>query len=418
MSRGSTLDAIVAEQLRPGRTIYVPGVSGESSSLLHALKARAEQSDGVCYTGVHFPGINRFDFLSLHERARQRAYFMQPSLRSGLQSGRVDLLPCDYPGVFEDLSRQSIDVAFAMISPPDAAGRCSLGIACDFLPAVWKRASLRVGLVNSRLPRTCSSFEVEIADCDLICEIDDALLEFDGGEPTGTMRQHAQRVAELVQDGDTLELGVGKLQVAIIEALHAHRRLSIYSGMVSSPLATLIDSGAIEGARSVQCGVALGDARFYDRVGRDERFYFRPVSETHKLPQLAQLPSFCAINAAIEVDLFGQVNVDSVKGRLMAGVGGLPAFASGARLSPNGRSIITLPAATDDGSISRIVPHLSIGAAVAIPRQDADIVVTEHGVAQLRGASLHERAQRLIAIAAPQFRESLEAAWAKTVVSL
>ena len=413
MRRTTSLDRLLGEQLQPGHTFYVPGVSGESTSLLAALSARAEQAREVRFTGVHFPGINRYDFLKLHPQARQRAYFMQPSLRAGLQNGRVDLLPCDYPGIVEDLARLPVDVAFTMITPPDADGRCSIGASYDFLPTVWRNAARRVGLINPSLPRTRGSFEVAVQDCDLLCEIDDAVLEFDNGEPTPAMQAHARSVAGLVRDGDTLELGVGKLQAAILEALRGHRRLQVHSGMVSSPLLGLIDAGAIDGAQAVQCGVALGDSGLYERIGRDERFYFRPVSETHDIRRIAQIPNFCAINAAIEVDLFGQVNADSVKGRLVAGVGGLPAFVSGARLSKGGRSIITVPATTDDGSISRIVPALSHAAAAAVTRHDADTVVTEYGVAELRGVSIHERARRLIAIASPAFRASLETAWSQ-----
>ena len=401
-------------RLVPGMTVYVPGLSGESAALYAAFKAQPEAAAGVRFVGAHFPGINRTDYLALHPQARQRAYFMQPGLRAGLHDGRVELLTLDYPGIFRDLGEHiEVDVAFAQITPPDDAGLCSIGAAYDFLPAVWHQARTRIGLINPRLPRTLGSFAVRIADCDVACEADGEVLPFDGGSPNAAMMAHAALVASLVREGDTLEFGVGKLQAGILASLGGHRELKVYSGMVTPPLLPLLDAGVIDGKASVQAGVALGDAAFYERIGADDRFFFRPVSETHDVRRIAAIPQFCAINSGIEVDLFGQVNADSVKGRLMAGVGGLPAFASGARLSPGGRSIIALSAATDDGSLSRIVPTLGLNAAVAVPRHDADYVVTEHGIAELRGASLLERAKRLIAIAAPQHREALEEAWAE-----
>eukprot|EP00456_Euglypha_rotunda_P008471 TRINITY_DN1167_c0_g1_i4.p1 TRINITY_DN1167_c0_g1~~TRINITY_DN1167_c0_g1_i4.p1 ORF type:complete len:233 (+),score=31.48 TRINITY_DN1167_c0_g1_i4:316-1014(+) len=232
------------------------------------------------------------------------------------------------------------------------------------------------------------------------------------------MRSHAALVASLVRDGDTLEFGIGKLQVAVLDALKAHRNLRVYSGMVSSPIAALLDSDVIQGKASVQVGVALGDAELYKRVAHDDRFLFRPVSETHDPRRIGAIPQFCAINSGIEVDLFGQVNADSLGGRQVAGVGGLPAFVSGAKLSDQGRSIIALPAAADDGKISRIVPSFAAPALSAIPRHDADYVVTEYGIASLKDASITTRANRLIAIAAPQFREELTQAWSQLLKRL
>ncbi|WP_428311857.1 acetyl-CoA hydrolase/transferase family protein [Hydrocarboniphaga sp.] len=412
-----SIDQVLAG-LAPGMTVYVPGVSGESAALYAALKAQPHAAAGVRFVGAHFPGINRSDYLGLHAEARQRGYFMQPGLRAGLHSGRVELLPLDYPGIYRDLRNLPIDVAFTQITPPDEDGLCSLGPAYDFLPAVWHRAHQRVGLINHRLPWTSGSFVVRLDECHAVCDADSEVLAFDGGTPSAAMGAHAALVASLVREGDTLEFGVGKLQAAILASLADHRNLKVYSGMVSPPVLQLLDRRVIDGRNSIQAGVALGDAAFYQRIAQDESFFFRPVSETHDVRRLAAIPRFCAINSGVEVDLFGQVNADSVGGKLIAGVGGLPAFVSGAGLSPGGRSIIALSAATDDGSISRIVPTLGPNTAIAVPRHDADYVVTEYGIAELRGVSLAERARRLIAIAAPPFHDSLNQAWAQLMKRL
>lgn len=410
MQLQSVTDILAA--FRPGMTVYLPGASGESLALYAALQQQPDAADGVCFTGFHFPGVNRSDYLGLHPRARQRGYAMSRGLRAGLADGRGELLPLDHPAIYRDLAEGvEIDVAVAQITPPDADGICSTGLSADFLPAVWHKAARRVAHVNPRLPRTHGSFTVHARDIDAAFEADETPLEYDTGEADAAMQAHAARVAELVRDGDTLEFGIGRLQAAILSALRGHRKLRIWSGMLSAPLGDLLDAGALDADRRIEGGVALGGDAFYRRLGQDERFYFRPVSETHDVRRIAAMPSFCAINSAVEVDLFGQVASDAVPGgRWQAGVGGLPPFVAGAQLSEGGRSIIVLPATSSDGRSSRIVARLSAGL-VALPRHAADYVVTEHGVAALRGLSIHRRAEALTGIAAPQFRDALSKQW-------
>lgn len=399
----------VLERFRPGSTVYVPGMSGESLALYEALRARPDAARGVRFVGAHFPGINRSDYLGLHPEARQRNYFMLPAFRDA--PDRAELVPVDYPGAFQDLAAQPIDIAFTQVSPPDEHGICSVGVCCDFQPAVWAHARQRIAHVNPRMPRTRGSFTIRFEELAAVFEVEHELLAFDGGSPSEAMRAQAALVAGLVRDGDTLEFGVGKLQAGILAALSDHRNLRVWSGMVSTPVLELLDRGVIAGPKSLNVGAALGDRALYERAARDEAFHFRPVSETHDVRRMAAIPRFVAINSAVEVDLFGQVNADAVNGRLAAGVGGLPAFAAGAALSEGGRSIIAVPAATDDGRFSRIVPRVCAPGVCAIPRHHADVVVTEHGVAELRGLDVHARARALIEIAAPAMRESLSEAW-------
>jgi len=403
--------AQVVEDLQPGMTVFLAGMSGESTVLYQALQARPEKAAGVRFVGALFPGINRSDYLGLAPDARQRAYFMLPGLRKGLADGRAELLPLDYPGIFRDLEKlPAVDLAVIQLSAPDAQGLCSLGVSCDFQPAVLARARRRIAHINPRMPPTLCSHPVRFRDLDAVFEAEQELIGYDEGTPAPEMRVLASLVSGLVRDGDTLEFGVGKLQAAILSALSGHRRLRVWSGMASAPLLPLLDAGAIAGLGSVNIGVALGGPALYERTARDETFYFRPVNETHDVRRIAAIDSFCAINSAVEVDLFGQVNAESIDGRLVAGVGGLPAFVAGALLSRSGRSIIALPSTTEDGR-SRIVGRLSPGCLVAVPRQSADYVVTEHGVAALRDRSLADRAQALIRIAAPQHRDMLAAQW-------
>ncbi len=229
--------------------------------------------------------------------------------------------------------------------------------------------------------------------------------------PNAPLMQLASHVAGIVRDGDAIQLGIGRMVGAVLEALSDHRELRLHAGMATQALVPLTDRGVIRGAGAAHVGVALGDAAFYRRVATDETFIFAPVSETHDVRRIAAIDNFVAINAALEVDLFGQINCDTLGGQLVAGVGGMPAFASGAQLSRGGRAVFALLSSASRGTVSRIVPRLNTSALVGAARHLADIVVTEHGVADLRGASLAERAKRLIAIAAPDHRESLQEAW-------
>ncbi|EPL3137996.1 TPA: hypothetical protein SL335_000240 [Pseudomonas aeruginosa] len=403
--------AAVVEVLRPGMTVFVPGVSGESLAFYAALQANPHAAAGVRFVGVHFPGINNSDYLGLHAQAHQRGYFMQSGLRAGLHDGRAELLPLDYPAIWRDLLTLQIDVAIAQVSPPDAKGQCSLGPSQDFLPAIWAKAKQRIAHINACVPRTAGTFHIDQADLDGMFTCDTPLQEFIPGAENGPPAALVASVVSLVRDGDTLECGVGSLPNAILKSLRGHRNLRIWSGMATAAMADLVDSGAIAGHASVQAGVALGDDAFYRRIGEDPSFFFRPVSETHDVRRLGRLTDFCAINSALEVDLFGQVNADTLGGRQMAGVGGLPAFVAGAALSEGGRSIIALNAATRDGRFSRIVSQLDGRTPIALPRSSADFVVTEYGIAALRGLDLNGRAKALISIAAPAFREALERAW-------
>ena len=403
--------AAVVDLLRPGMTVYVPGVSGESLAFYEALKAAPERAEGVRFIGVHFPGINTTDYLNLHPTTRQRAYFMQAHFRGSKRAQRVDLLPIDYRGVWYDLANEvEIDIALAHVSEAGPDGM-SLGLSYDFLPAVWHRAKTRVALVNPQLPRTFGSFRVQERDCDFVCNAPCAPLTFDSGEPSDDLMALARNVAHIVKDGDALQLGIGKAPAAILHELHGHRKLRIYSGMVSDAVLPLLDAGVFDSDVPIQSGVALGGAEFYKRLDRNDRFFFRSVSETHDIRHISSIPNFIAINSALEIDLLGQVNCYSLDGKLFAGVGGMPAFVTGARSGEDGRSIFSLSATVQQGQVSRIVPMLSAGSFVGSPRHAADMVATEYGVAQLRGLSLEQRAVELIRIAAPQFRDQLSEQW-------
>ena len=417
MARTATLNDAVA-LLRPGMNVIVPGTSGESLGFFEALRRSPDKAAGVRFIGVHFPGINQSDYAGLHPQAQQRAYFFQPHLRAPMREGRVDLMPLDYAGAWRDLQCLRIDLALAQVSAPDASGKMSLGTCYDFTPAVWRKAALRIAHINPRLPRTRGAFCIDRADCDLICEEDSPLVTQLAGDPSPELAKIGRQVAALIRDGDTLQLGIGKMQSGVVRSLRNHRHLRVWSGLITEEITGLLDAGAIEGEAAIVAGVALGDEALYRRLAEDTSFYFRSVGETHDVCRIAQIPGFVSVNAAIEVDLFGQVNCDCLDGRLLAGVGGMPPFVAGAHLSVGGRAIFCLSSTANKGTVSRIVPKLGPGSMVGAPRHALDIVVSEHGALNVAHLSLQQRAEGLIALAAPEFRDQLAADWSAISANL
>jgi acyl-CoA hydrolase len=404
----------LVDAIEPGARVFVSTLSTESALLRDELRDDPERARDVTFMGVQFPGIDNIDYLAVHAQARLVSYFMSPAVRAGLAEGRAELLSLDYRGIVRHLrDSPPADLAIAQLTPPDAEGWCSPGLASDFMPLVWTRARRRVAHFNPRLPRTHGSFRVHVSDLKFGIEADLPLTGF--AEPScGEVETRiGMHVSALVRDGDTVQFGIGSVPAALAGALSSHRRLRFHGGMVSGGLRTLWDSGALDRDARITTGVVLGDTAFQDFCARLEPLWLTDVAHTHDVTALAAIPRFVAINGAVEVDLFGQINSERAGGVIQAGAGGLPAFAVGALASPGGRLLICLGATAKKGSVSRIVPALDAQALCTLPRYLADAVVTEHGVAELRSLSLDARARALIAIAAPEHRNSLEQAWSE-----
>lgn len=393
--------------LAQGPEVFAPGCAGHSLLFERWLRMAPERCAGLRFTGVHIPTVNTFDFAALHPLARQRTVFLSADLRASWLDGRVDYLPITYTAAWHWLGETAFDTVLVQVAPPDDDGNCSFGVACDFTPAVWPRARRVLAHINPRMPRTRGP-SIPLARIDAAIEQDAPLLEAADPPADAALDGVAANLAQLVDDGATLQLGLGRLQSAVLRAVRGRRNLRIHSGMVSDGLLGLLDSGALSAAPdAVVAGVALGTQALYDAVPRAVRF--REVGHTHDRVVLGAIPRLTAINSALSVDLLGQVNGEFLSGRQLSGVGGLPDFLQGARQSPGGRGIIALPAATPKGE-SRIVPVLPAGP-VSVARVDADCIVSEHGIADLRHLDVHARARALIAIAAPEHRQSLERSW-------
>lgn len=375
-----------------------------------ALAAKPERSRGLRILSTAVPGINA----SLADELQSwevTGLFMQPSLAEPQRDGRFRHLPLSFNGFVDHVrERVTVDTCVVHVAPPDAAGRCSLGAAVEFTPLVQAKSARTLALINPNMPAIPGALSLPLTAFDMVCEVDTPLPPYDVGAPSATATTIARHVASLVEDGSVLQAGLGKVPEALYGLLHDRRGLRLQSGMLSDGALRLSRSGALDrDFRHASC-VWVGSAGLYGELSGLEGLAVLSCDITHDICRLASLDRFIAVNSALSVDLFGQANLEHADGHAVSGVGGAPDFASAARLSRGGISIVALPAAYGSPTRSRIVPRMEDGM-VSLPRYAIDVVVTEHGSADLRGRTVFERAEALMAIAAPEFRSGLEAAW-------
>lgn len=406
--------------LKPGMSVFVQGGAAEPSAILDALKAAPGQAAGIVFTQPNVPGVNRQDLAALHPDARAVALFATRDNDASLHAGKIRLLPLHYSDVHGYLShRARFDLAIVQVSLPDAKGRCSFGVAGDMVPDVLERAGAIVAEINPAIPFSPGAPWLAYNRIAHAVETEHPLLESANPLLDDALHTLGRNVAELVSDGDTIEFGLGGTPNAVLAALRGKRDIGVHTGLATDSLIDLIEAGVVTNARKPidtgrsVTGLAIGTRRLYDALGAGAPVDFRPVSYTHDRVTIARLDRFVAINSVIEVDLFGQANAEMINGRQVSGTGGLLDFVEAARRAPHGRSLLALQSTASDGKTSRIVPALASGTVVTVPRAEADYVVTEHGVAALRDRSVDERAEALIAIAAPDARDRLLEAWRK-----
>ncbi len=327
----------------------------------------------------------------------------------------LDIIPA-YVSAVPGLVRSRVipvDILLLRVRPHPKPGYFTAGVMADFLPAMVQAARCVIAEIDERLPITAQDALVEAKDIDVLtqCDADEVLMP--DPEPTDIDMRVAAHVAGLIPDGATIQLGVGGLPVAVCRALMQHKDLGVHSGVISDIVVDLVEKGVITNARKgidagrIVTGGLFGSRRLMNFADGNQRIEIRCSEYTHNQQVLARLPNLYAINSGVEVDLTGNVNSEIAAGRYLGAIGGLPDFVRGAIASNGGRSIIALPSTTPDGKHSRIVATLA-GRPISVPRGDIDLVVTEYGVADLRGRSFSERAERLRAIAHPDFRDRLQ----------
>jgi acyl-CoA hydrolase len=323
----------------------------------------------------------------------------------------VRIVPCHFsalPALFER-RELPVDVAIVQVSPPGPDGRCSFGVDPSYMADAIAHARVVIAEVNERMPATRGAW-LEYDAIDVAVPSSRPLLEAPAGSATETDERIADRIAELIEDGDTIQIGVGALPEAILRRLRGASDLGIHSGMIGDAVVDLVEAGVITGARKpadrglIVTGAALGSQRLFDFLDRSEEVLMQPVSYTHRPSTLAQVGRLVAINGAVEVDLSGQVNAEVAGGRHVGAVGGQVDFLRGA-VASGGVGIVALPSVVAKTGATRIVPALT--GPVTTARADVDLVVTEHGVARLRGLDLEQREAALLAVAAPEHRDDL-----------
>jgi acetyl-CoA hydrolase len=333
------------------------------------------------------------------------------------KAGRLDVLPAQYsqlPGLFAD-GIVYADVVLLQLSPGHDGDGANLGLANDYVAVAARHARTVIAEFNDQAPWTFGARVPAGLRIDHTVEASYPPVELRTGPPGDAEMRIAAHVAALIPDGATIEIGIGTLPDAILSALGGHRELGVHSGMITDRIADLVEAGVITNARKpfdqgvTTANVLFGTARLNALAHHNPAFQIREQTYTHGADVLSKIPHLRAINSAIEVDLSGQVNAEVANGQYIGAVGGQVDFVRGANAAPHGRSIIALPATAKQGQISRIVGTLANGTVTSL-RSDADLVVTEFGIAELRGKTLAERARRMIAIAAPQFQESLSRA--------
>lgn len=397
---------------RPGMEVFVAGCAGESQDLIAALQAEPECARGVRFTGVHIPGANTFNYASLTPSTRQRCFFLTPELTSEFTQGKVDFLPLGYTEIWRYLEHRRFDWVI-FIGCADAQ-TVSLGLASDFTLAA-ARGARALACIHHEAMRVAHAPTLPRAGFKAVIAAAKPLLTLMPPTVSSAHAVLAQVIAPEIHNGATVQLGWGGLQAALCASLKHHRDLRVHTGIVGDGVLNLLQAGALApldpGSPPVCTGAALGSTRLYDAARRSGFMQFQPVSYTHSLSTLASISGLVSVNSVIEIDLLGQVNVEARGGRQVAGVGGLFDFAHGARQSWGGSAIVATTATANRGKISRIRAQLSAGTPVSLPRHLVDAVATEFGLVRLAGLSVEERAQALISIADPQFREPLLRQW-------
>jgi acyl-CoA hydrolase/GNAT superfamily N-acetyltransferase len=400
--------------IKKGSRIFISSGCGEPQHLVSELaKVKTPMADTEVLH-IHTLGVAPYAQEKLGERFRLKTFFIGKNVREPVAQGRADYSPIhlsDVPGLFSR-GQIKLDAALIQVSPPDEHGFCSLGVSVDIVKAATENAAVVIAQINPAMPRVLGDCFIHVNDIDHIVEFKEPLLELTPHPATEVSEKIGVYIADLIEDGSTIQIGYGSIPNACCCSLLDKRHLGVHTEMFSDGLINLIEAGAIDNSRKtlhrgkIVASFCMGTRRLYDFIDNNPMVQFHPSDYTNNPFIIAQNDRMVAINSALEVDLTGQVASASLGFTLYSGIGGQADFIRGAARSPGGRPIIALPSITEEG-ISRIVAHITTGGGVTIGRGDIHYVITEYGVAYLHGKTLRERALALINIAHPDHRESL-----------
>lgn len=402
--------------------VVVGNFNAQPDVLLKSLCQRRDELRNVEIVQMVAAGPAPYAQPGMQEAFRPNVLFAGPSTRDAVASGRADYTPCRFfeiPRLFYD-NLLPVDVAMICVSPPDRHGFCSFGIGVDYAVAAASCARVVIAEVRSQMPRTMGNF-IHISNIDWVVESEEPLREFPPVQSDAVIDAIGHNVAELIPDGATLQLGIGGIPDAVARYLTDRKDLGIHSEMFSDSTVDLVEKGVITNQLKehhrgrLVATFLMGTRKLYDFVDDNPMVEMLPVDYVNDPAVIGQLHNLISINSAVEVDLMGQVNAEAIGGVQISAVGGQMDFVEGARRSPGGMSIIAMPSTAAGGKVSRIVPYLNPYTPVTTPRYAVDVVVTEYGVAYLRGKSLRQRAEALMAIAHPRFQSQLEQEWKEHV---
>ena len=398
-----------------GDRVFIHGVAAAPRVLIDAMVGRSAELRDVELVHLHTEGRAPYSLPEHESSFHVNAFFVGGNVREAVNEGRGDYIPVflsEIPALFRR-NVLPLDVALINVSPPDSHGFCSLGVSVDIARAAADTAKIVIAQINPHVPRTIGDALVHINDIHFAVEVDEPLPEVPPPAPTAVDEAIGRSIAELIDDGATLQMGIGAIPNAVLASLTNHKDLGIHTEMFSDGLLDLVESGVVNGRKKAKhpgkivSGFVMGTKRLYDFVDDNPQVLMLDIGYVNDTSVIRRNPKVTAINSAIEVDLTGQVCADSIGRRQYSGVGGQMDFIRGASLSEGGKPIIALPSSTSRGE-SKIVPFLKEGAGVVTTRAHVHYIVTEYGVADLYGKNLRQRARELIRIAHPDHREELE----------
>jgi acyl-CoA hydrolase len=404
-----------AALITSGSNVFIQTAAAAPQQLIKAMTARAHELSDVTIYQMHTEGPAPYAALEMAGIFNVNCFFISANIRRAVQEGRAQYIPVflsEIPALFRKKVIE-IDYALIHVSPPDAHGYCTLGTSIDIATAVLENAKHIIAQVNPNMPRTHGSGFIHMSNIEAMVEVNDHIPEIEIEAPDDVQCKIGEHVASLIDDGATLQMGIGNIPNAVLSMLGNHKRLGIHTEMFSDGIIDLIEAGVITGEMKkkhqyrIVSGFMIGTKRLYKFVDDNPLIEMLDIAYVNDTHVIRQNPKVTAINSAIEVDLTGQICADSIGCKMYSGVGGQMDFMRGASLSEGGKPIIALPSCTARGE-SKIVNTLKPGAGVVTTRSHIHYIVTEYGIAYVYAKNLKERIKALINIAHPSHRERLE----------
>ncbi len=409
------------EKIKSGYRVVIGHAAGEPKAVIDEMVRDSDKFSNIEI--VHMIGMGTGGYVQEEKEFnfKHNSLFAGPSTRVAILDGRADFTPCffsEVPKLFRE-KYLKVNIAIIQVSIPDEHGFCSFGVSNDYTKPVAECADIVIAEVNPNMPRTLGNSFIHVRDINHIVEVNYPIMEIKPSEIGEVEKAIGKNCAELIEDGSTLQLGIGSIPDGVLLFLKDKKDLGIHSEMISDGVLELIEAGVINNKKKtlhkdkMVVSFFMGTKKFYDFIDNNPMIEMHPVDYVNDPYIIGKNDNMVSVNSCIQIDLMGQVAAESMGLKQFSGVGGQVDFIRGANISKGGKSIIAMPSTAAKGTASRIVPFLEEGAAVTTSRNDVHYVVTEYGIAGLKGKSLKERARALINIAHPKFRAELIKEWEK-----